>query len=55
MLRIGEVILATYSLIVLLSFIIMDLKGIKKNKYSDWLTVIYTPTIILLLNIIWRR
>ncbi|WP_460299905.1 hypothetical protein [Clostridium botulinum] len=55
MLRIGEVILAIYSLIILLAFIGVDIKQLKKIKDTGWLTVMFIPTIIFLLNIIWRR
>ncbi|MDU4598164.1 MAG: hypothetical protein E6Y49_09425 [Clostridium sporogenes] len=54
MLRIGEVILAIYSLIILLAFIGIDFKQLKKDKEAGWLTVMFIPTIIFLLNIIWR-
>ncbi|MGO5072388.1 hypothetical protein ACTQ4K_00305 [Clostridium sporogenes] len=54
MLRIGEVILAIYSLIILLTLIGVDIKQLKKNKEAGWLTVMFIPTIIFLLNIIWR-
>ncbi|HBJ2612623.1 TPA: hypothetical protein LA742_001049 [Clostridium botulinum] len=54
MLRIGEVILAIYSLIILLAFIGVDIKYLKKIKDNGWLIVMFIPTIIFLLNIIWR-
>lgn len=54
MLRIGEIILAIYSLIILLAFIDVDIKQLKKVKDNGWLTVIFIPIIIFLLNIIWR-
>lgn len=55
MLRVGEIILAIYSLIILVTFIGIDLKQLKKNKEAGWLTAMFIPTIIFLLNIIWRR
>jgi len=55
MLRLGEIILAIYSLVILLAFIGVDIKQLKKVKDNGWLTVIFIPIIIFLLNIIWRR
>ncbi|WP_202630139.1 hypothetical protein [Clostridium botulinum] len=54
MLRIGEIILAIYSLVILLAFIGVDIRQLKKIKDTGWLTVIFIPIIIFLLNIIWR-
>ncbi|MGJ8754772.1 hypothetical protein [Clostridium botulinum] len=54
MLRVGEIILAIYSLIILLAFISVDIKYLKKIKDNDWLTVISVPIVIFLINIIWR-
>lgn len=54
MLRVGEIILAIYSLVILLAFIGVDIKQLKKIKDTGWLTVIFIPIIIFLLNIIWR-
>jgi len=50
----GELILAIYSLIIVLFLIIVDLKGVKKFKYAGCLSIIFTPTIIFLINIIWN-
>ncbi|EJP6471405.1 hypothetical protein NHI66_000654 [Clostridium botulinum] len=54
MLRMGEVILAIYSLIILVTFIGVDIKQLKRNKNAGWLTVMFIPIVIFLLNIIWR-
>lgn len=54
MLRVGEVILAIYSLIILLTFIGVDIKQLKRNKNAGWLTVMFIPIVIFLLNIICR-
>ncbi|EKN40097.1 hypothetical protein CFSAN001627_21934 [Clostridium botulinum CFSAN001627] len=54
MLRLGEIMLAIYSLIILLAFIGVDIKQLKKNKNAGWLTVMFIPIVILLINIVYK-
>ncbi|MBY6897975.1 hypothetical protein [Clostridium botulinum] len=54
MLRLGEIILAIYSLVILLAFISVDIKQLKKNKNTGWLTVMFIPIVILLINIVYK-
>ncbi|HDK7167203.1 TPA: hypothetical protein PTV44_001037 [Clostridium botulinum] len=54
MLRSGEIILTIYSLIILVAFIGVYIKQLKKNKDAGWLTVMFIPIVIFLLNIICR-
>ncbi|ACQ53047.1 conserved hypothetical protein [Clostridium botulinum Ba4 str. 657] len=46
--------LAIYSLIILLAFIGVDIKQLKKNKNAGWLTVMFIPIVILLINIVYK-
>ncbi|WP_162266078.1 hypothetical protein [Clostridium botulinum] len=50
----GEIILAIYSLVILLAFISVDIKQLKKNKNAGWLTVMFIPIVILLINIVYK-
>lgn len=52
MTTIGQAITVLYSLIVITTLIVMDLKEFSKNENAGWIAICLTPVFILLVNII---
>ncbi|MCS4471135.1 hypothetical protein JQ038_10240 [Clostridium botulinum] len=50
----GQAIAEIYSLLIVTTIIVLDIKRIIKRDRGGWITVILIPVFILLINIVWR-
>ncbi|WP_251861943.1 hypothetical protein [Clostridium sp. Marseille-Q2269] len=54
MTEVGQAITETYSLLIVTTIMILDIRRMIKNSKMGWIAVALTPVFILLINIVYK-